>query len=133
MLTGCAGSPFGTARTFTPEQINSKPGLFHGQVVRIRGYVTIGVELRTMYQSKSLLKQGERLWKQGNFSSEPWDQYCLTLINALDKDVDLLKYNRRTVEVIALVDKDYGDRVIDLGGCMIDTGIVVLRVASVED
>ena len=133
ILVGCASSPFGPARTFTPQQVNSDPERFHDRVVRIRGYVTIGVELRTIYQSKALLRERKRLWEKGEFLAQPWDNYCLTLINALDRDVNLLAYNRRMVEVLARVDKDYGDRTIDLGACRVSTGIVVLRVASVEN
>jgi len=86
-----------------------------------------------MYESKALQQEGARRWNAGGFDPIPWENYCLTLTNALDQTVDLSAYNHRTVEVLARVDKDYGARVIDLGACGIDTGIDVLRVVSIDN
>ena len=86
-----------------------------------------------MYESKALSLEGERRRRNPGFDPVQWQNYCLTLTNALDQNVNLLAYNHRTVELFARVDKDYGAKVVDLGACLIDTGIDVVRVLSVDN
>ena len=86
-----------------------------------------------MYESKALSLEGDRRRRGPDFDPVHWQRYCLTLTNALDHEVNLLAYNHRTVEVLARVDKDYGADAIDLGACLIDTGIDVVRVISVDN
>lgn len=133
MITGCASGRFGPSRVFTPQQINQNLDAFDGRTVRIRGFVTIGVEERTMYESKALLLEGERRRRDRGFDPVPWQKYCLTLTNALEQDANLLAHNHRTVELLARVDKEYGAKAIDLGACAIHTGISVVRVLSVDN
>jgi hypothetical protein len=133
VLCGCATANYSSSRTFTPVQINENASAFDGRTVRIRGFVTIGAENRTFHQSKAVLNAMQKDWGKPNVDPNAYDKTCLTLINALDRDLNLPAYNHRTVELIARVDKDYGAEVIDLGACGIDTGIEVLRVVKVTD
>lgn len=132
-LCSCASIDYGPFRTFTPVQINENVAAFDGRTVRIRGFITIGVENRTFNQSKSLLRAMQKDWGKPSADDNLYRNSCLTLMNALDRDLNLLAFNRRTVEILARVDKNYGAEVIDLGACGIDTGIEVIRVVKVID
>jgi hypothetical protein len=133
LLCGCATVNYSSSRTFTPVQINENVSAFDGRTVRIKGFVTIGFENRTFHQSNAALRAAQKDWGKPDVDPTAYAKNCLTLINALDRELNLLAYNHRTVELIARVDKDYGADVIDLGACGINTGIEVVRVVKIND
>jgi hypothetical protein len=130
---GCAAAKPDAPNVVSVIQVNQRAEQLDGQLVRVQGYLTIGPEVRTLYESKALLDQREKAFAQSGFDPRDWQGECITVINALDRKLNLFDYNFHTIEALARVDKDYGKEYIDLGGCYIATGIEVVKVLRIID
>ena len=95
-LFGCASASPGAARYMSPRELNSNAAKFDGQEVAVRGYLVLGAQGRSLYQSKRLFFQFGRALEANrpDFDPAEYDEDCLTLLNA-----DSLLDNREIFEI----------------------------------
>lgn len=88
---GCASSSPDAVRYMTPRELNTNAARFDGAEVLVRGYLVLGLQGRSLYQSKRRFSQFERALyaNRPDFDPADYDPDCLTLLNA-----DVLLDNR---------------------------------------
>jgi hypothetical protein len=107
MLAGCATSA--PAEVTSPRQLSENAAAFDGQDVTVRGYLLLGTNGRSLFQSAQRFREWERAFHSGEGAPdfEAFNLDGLTLLNAdeLLANADRLAY--RTVTLHGRLVKDY--------------------------
>jgi hypothetical protein len=110
----------------SPSTLNRNKDTYHGERVSVRGYVTIGFEVHTLYESKKLKRQFERAFDSDNFRPEDFESFCLTIANPTVFGEHSDRYWNARVEFEGTFDREYKKPgVIDLGACALPSAITV--------
>jgi len=110
----------------TPSELNASASKYAGQNVVVRGYVTLGPEAHSLYESEQLKKEFARRWDTDKgFDPNKYAVYCLTIANP-----DLLYGKRDTVSGKTITVKgkfvdDYLNGRVDFGACPLPTAIII--------
>lgn len=120
LLCGCSmliESP--VANVLTPRELNTHPKKYDGRDVVVRGFVILGTNGRSLYQSKERFEEFDRAVHAPTpgFNTE-FDADCLTLLNAQVLEENSSAFNGQTVTVRGRFERNYltGD-VLDLQAC----------------
>ena len=125
---GCAGSTLMRSDILSPLELNTNPQQYHGQVVLVRGYVTLVPEAHNLNQSRGLAIEFRSRWGTGDpeFDARDYFAYCLTIANPHALMPARRALHRATITVKGKFLADYlDDTKIDLGACPLNTGIVI--------
>ena len=121
LLCRCAmmtGSP--VADVLTPRELNTHPEQYDGRDVIVRGFVILGTNGRSLYQSKERFEEfGRAFYAQTpGFNPAEYDADCVTLLNARVLEENSSVFNGRTVTMRGRFVRDYltGD-MLDLQAC----------------
>jgi hypothetical protein len=121
LLCGCAMvtlSP--AAQVLTPRELNTHPNQYDGRQVVVRGFVILGTNGRSLYQSKERFEEFDRaLYAQTpGFNPAEFDADCLTLLNAHVLEDNRSVFEGQTITVRGRFERNYltGD-VLDLQAC----------------
>ncbi|HJU38433.1 MAG TPA: hypothetical protein VJ724_02595 [Tahibacter sp.] len=127
-IAGCARSTLMRSDILSPLELNTNPQRYHGQVILVRGYVTLVPEGHNLYQSRKLAIEFDNRWGTGDpkFDARDYFAYCLTIANPHALMPARRALHRATITVKGTFLADYlGERDIDFGACPLNTGIVI--------
>jgi hypothetical protein len=120
-LCGCAmmtASP--VVHVLTPRELNTHPEQYDGRKVVVRGFVILGTNGRSLYQSKERFEEFDRaLYADApGFNAAEFDADCLTLLNADVLEDNVAVFDGQTVTVRGRFESKYlTDDVLDLQAC----------------
>jgi len=121
LLCGCTlmtASP--VAHVLTPRELNTHAAQYDGREVIVRGFVVLGTNGRSLYQSKEKLEQFGRDFRAqtSGFNPADFDADCLTLLNARVLEENPGVFDGQTITVRGRFESNYltGD-VLDLQAC----------------
>jgi hypothetical protein len=121
LLSGCAvmtASP--VAYVLTPRELNTHSEQYDGREVVVRGFVLLGTNARSLYQSKERLEEFERAFRAQTpgFNPADFDADCLTLLNSQVLEENPSVFDGKTITVRGRFESNYmtGD-VLDLQAC----------------
>lgn len=129
LLCGCAmvtTSP--TAPVLSPREVNGDPTRYDGREVVVRGFVVLGTNGRSLFQSKERFEEfGRALYaNEPGFNSADFDGDCLTLLNADILENNVSVFDGQTVTVRGRFESNYRtDDVLDLQACSERTALVL--------
>ena len=129
-LAGCADEPLKKAAVLSPSVLNTNHSYYNGKTVLVRGYVTLGQEDHTIYESSDLDAEAARRWESGdkNFNalSFEWARYCLTIANPKILYDHQDSFNKTTITIKGRFVEDYlTPEKVDLGACPLSTAIFI--------
>lgn len=129
LLCGCAmtTSP-SVATVLSPRELNTDSKQYDGQEVVVRGFVVLGTNGRSLYQSKERFEEfGRAFYAQApGFNPADFDADCLTLLNADVLEAHVSIFNGQTVTVRGRFESNYLiDGVLDLQACHEPTALVL--------
>ncbi|MFT3722502.1 MAG: hypothetical protein QM773_02860 [Hyphomonadaceae bacterium] len=133
LLAACATSA-SSIQVLSVRDLNAGAASFDGKAVRVRGYLLLGTNGRSLYQSEARFAE----WKKDLFGPNPtnFDAYandCITLMNvdAFFDHVELL--GERAVSVEGTFVKDFfGPDVVDGQRCMSRPSALIATDTSVK-
>lgn len=129
LLCGCAmvtTSP--TAPVLSPREVNGDTKRYDGREVVVRGFVVLGTNGRSLFQSKERFEEfGRTLYaNEPGFNSADFDGDCLTLLNADILENNVSVFDGQTVTVRGRFESNYRtDDVLDLQACSERTALVL--------
>jgi hypothetical protein len=121
LLCGCTlmtASP--VALVLTPRELNTHAEQYDGREVIVRGFVVLGTNARSLYQSKAKLEEFDRDFRaqKPGFNPADFDADCLTLLNARLLEENPGAFNGRTITVRGRFESNYmTGNVVDLQAC----------------
>ena len=129
LLCGCAVvSAPSSAHVFSPRELNTDPDQYNGREVVVRGFVILGTNGRSLYQSKERFEEFDRAFnaQAPGFDAADFDADCLTLLNADVLENNVSVFNGQTITVRGRFESKYltGD-VLDLQACHEPTALVL--------
>ena len=116
------------AFVLTPRELNTHPKQYNGQEVVVRGFVVLGTNGRSLYQSKERFEEFGRAFyaHAPGFNPADFDADCLTLLNADVLEGNVSVFNGQTVTVRGRFESKYlTDDVLDLQACHEPTALVL--------
>ncbi|WP_191091344.1 hypothetical protein [Xanthomonas sontii] len=125
-LVGCARMVSAQDKILTPSELNASVSEYSGRSVVVRGYVTLGPEAHSLYESEQLKKEFARRWDTDkDFDPNRYAGYCLTIANP-----DLIYRKRdmvsgKTITVRGRFVGDYLNGRVDFGACPLSTAIII--------
>lgn len=85
----------------SPSQLNDNAAAYDGRNVRIRGYVLLGTNGRSLYESREQFGEWVRALERSadDFDPRDYDKFCVTMLNAdtVLEHQDLLRHQTITV------------------------------------
>jgi len=121
LLSGCAmmtASP--VAYVLTPRELNTHPKQYDGRDVVVRGFVILGTNGRSLYQSKERFEEFDRDFRAQTpgFNPAEFDADCLTLLNAQILEENQSVFDGQTITVRGRFESNYQTgEVLDLQAC----------------
>jgi len=104
----------------TPRDLNTHPEQYDGREVVVRGFVILGTNGRSLYQSKERFEEFDRAFyaHTPGFKPADFDADCLTLLNARVLEENDSVFSGQTVTVTGRFQRNYltGD-MLDLQAC----------------
>ena len=134
ILISCVSHTVVTKQNYlTPRELNSNSSKYDGKTVLVRGYLLLGTNARSLFQSKERYDEYVKKWKENSSETElsKYDDDCLTLLNA-----DLLfekqnKLRNKTYTLRGVFEENYLDgTVVDLQAC--SKSALILEDAEVK-
>ena len=129
LLCGCAMmTASSVAHVFSPRELNTDPKQYDGQEVAVRGFVVLGTNGRSLFQSKERFEEFGRAFyaHEPSFKLADFDGDCLTLLNAHHLEDNIAVFNGRTITVRGRFESNYRtDDVLDLQACNERTALVL--------
>jgi len=121
LLCGCAAiSASPATKVLTPRELNTHPEQYDGHDVVVRGFVILGTNGRSLYQSKERFEEFDRAFRAQTpgFNPTEFEADCLTLLNAQVLEENSSFFNGQTITVHGRFERNYltGD-VLDLQAC----------------
>jgi hypothetical protein len=120
LLCGCAMTASPVAYVLTPRELNTHPEQYDGREVVVRGFVILGTNGRSLYQSKERFEEFDRDFRAQTpgFNPAEFDADCLTLLNAHVLEENPSLFEGQTITVRGRFERNYltGD-VLDLQAC----------------
>jgi len=112
----------------SPRELNTHPEQYDGQDVTVRGYVVLGSNGRSLYESRDRLEAFDRAFRAQTPGFDPSDFYldCLTLLNARLLEENRSLFNGQTITVRGRFQRNYLDgNVLDLQACGGPTALIL--------
>lgn len=129
LLCGCAMmTTSSVAHVFSPRELNTDPRQYDGREVVVRGFVVLGTNGRSLFQSKERFEEFGRAFyaHEPSFNPADFDGDCLTLLNADVLEDNVSVFNGQTVTVRGRFESNYRtDDVLDLQACNERTALVL--------
>jgi hypothetical protein len=129
LLCGCAMvTASSVAHVLSPREVNSDPKQYDGREVVVRGFVVLGTNGRSLFQSKERFEEfGRALYAhEPGFNAADFDGDCLTLLNADVLEDNVSVFNGQTIRVRGRFESNYRtDDVLDLQACHERTALVL--------
>lgn len=120
LLCGCAMKPTSWAYVLTPRELNTHPDQYEGREVAVHGFVILGTNGRSLYQSKERFEEFVRAFRAltPGFNPSEFDPDCLTLLNAHVLEENSSIFDGQTITVRGRFVRNYqtGD-MLDLQAC----------------
>jgi hypothetical protein len=121
LLSGCAMMPAPpVAFVLTPRELNTHPNQYDGREVVVRGFVILGTNGRSLYQSKERFEEFDRDFyaHPPGFNAAAFDADCLTLLNAHILEENASIFDGLTITVHGRFVSNYQTAdVLDLQAC----------------
>jgi len=120
LLCGCAMTASPATKVLTPRELNTHAAQYDGHDVVVRGFVILGTNGRSLYESKERFEEFDRAFRAQTpgFNPAEFDADCLTLLNAQLLEENRSVFNGQTITVRGHFERNYqtGD-VLDLQAC----------------
>jgi hypothetical protein len=120
-----ASSP---AHVLSPRELNNDRKQYDGREVVVRGFVVLGTNGRSLYQSKERFEEFGRAFdaQAPGFDAADFDADCLTLLNAGVLEDNVSVFDGQTVTVRGRFESTYRtDDVLDLQACHESTALLL--------
>jgi hypothetical protein len=104
----------------SPRELNIDSKTYDGQEVVVRGFVVLGTNGRSLFQSKARFEEFGRAFyaHEPSFKSSDFDGDCLTLLNAGVLEDNVSVFDGQTITVRARFESNYRtENVLDLQAC----------------
>lgn len=126
LLCGCA--MMAALPVLTPRELNTHPEQYDGREVVVRGFVILGTNGRSLYQSKERFQEFDRAFyaHAPGFNPAEFDADCLTLLNAQVLEENPSVFSGQTITVRGHFERNYqtGD-ILDLQACGGPTALIL--------
>jgi hypothetical protein len=116
------------AHVLSPRELNTDARQYDGREVVVRGFVVLGTNGRSLYQSKERFEEFGRAFYAyaPGFNPADFDADCLTLLNAGILEDNVSVFNGQIVTVRGRFKSKYlADDVLDLQACHEPTALVL--------
>jgi len=121
LLCGCAMTTAPpVADVLTPRELNTHAEQYDGREVAVRGFVVLGTNGRSLYQSKERFEEfGRDFYAQPpGFNAADFDADCLTMLNARLVEQNFSVFDGQTITVRGRFMRNYmTGNVLDLQAC----------------
>lgn len=129
LLSGCAMTTATPAAcVLTPRDLNTHPEQYEGREVVVRGFVILGTNGRSLYQSRERFEEFDRAFyaQTPGFNPADFEADCLTLLNAHVLEENYSIFNGQTITVTGRFVRNYltGD-MLDLQACSGPTALAL--------
>ncbi len=127
LLCACATSGV-PQDSVTPRVLNANPDRYDDREVLVRGFVVLGTNGRSLYESRERLENFDRAFRAQTLGTDLTDFYldCVTLLNAQLLEDNPSLFNEQMITIRGRFVSDYLDGdVLDLQACGGPTGLIV--------
>lgn len=129
LLCGCAMmTALSVVHVFSPRELNADPEQYDGREVVVRGFVVLGTNGRSLYESKERFEEWSRAFdtQAPGFNASDFDADCLTLLNADVVEDNFSVFDGQTITVRGRFESKYlTGNVVDLQACHEPTALVL--------
>jgi hypothetical protein len=108
--------------------LNANPDRYDDREVLVRGFVVLGTNGRSLYESRERLENFDRAFRAQTLGTDLTDFYldCVTLLNAQLLEDNPSLFNEQMITIRGRFVSDYLDGdVLDLQACGGPTGLIV--------